>query len=193
VVQTTAETMTRRFATGWSPAASLGRSACQEGSPTGAARSFSRDRFRSTPSQNEGPLSTEENKRLLIRWPEEVFNQRNPDAVDELAAADVVWHGPHPAPDCVGTEAIKRVVRDFLAAFPDLRIAGDELLAEGDKTVHRATTTGTHRGEFLGIPPTGRRVTLTSMSICRWAGGKLVEGWDEADLGGLKERLKAES
>jgi steroid delta-isomerase-like uncharacterized protein len=138
-------------------------------------------------------MSTEENKRLLVRWPEEVFNQGNLDAVDELASADVVWHGPHPAPDCVGTEAIKQIVRDFRAAFPDLHIAINELIAEGDKTVHRATTTGTHQGEFLGIPPTGKHVTLTSMSICRWDGGKLVEGWDEADFCGLKQRLKAES
>jgi ketosteroid isomerase-like protein len=57
-------------------------------------------------------MSPEENKRLLARWPEEVFNQGNLDAVDELAAADVVWHGPHPAPDTVGTAAIKQIVRD---------------------------------------------------------------------------------
>ena len=138
-------------------------------------------------------MSTEENKRSLVRWPEEVFNQRKLDAVDEIAAADVVWHGPHPAPDAVGTEAIKQIVRDFLAAFPDLHITINELIAEGDKTVHRATTTGTHQGEVLGVAPTGKHVTLTSVSICRWDGGKLVEGWDEADLRGLKQRPKAES
>lgn len=136
---------------------------------------------------------TEENKRSMVRLPEEVFNQGELDLLDEILSPGVVWHGPYPEPDTVGIEAIRQIVRDFRAAFPDLRIAIQDLFAEGDKTVHRATTTGTHRGAFLGIPPTGKRVAFTSISICRWDGGKLVEGWDEADFGGLRRRLTAKS
>jgi predicted ester cyclase len=136
-------------------------------------------------------MSAETNKRLMIRWLEEVFNQGNLASVDELAASDAVFHGPYPTPDVVGTDGVKQFVRDFRAGLADPRFTLEVLIAEGDLTAHRVTTTGIHRGELLGIPPTGNPVTMTSMTIFRWNEGRLVEGWDEWDLGGLRQRLRA--
>ena len=75
--------------------------------------------------------------------------------------------------------------------MPDLHVTLDDLIAEGDQVVTRWTMTGTQRGEFMGIPPTGKPVTVTGISIVRYAGGKQVEAWNEWDGGGLEQRLRA--
>jgi steroid delta-isomerase-like uncharacterized protein len=136
-------------------------------------------------------MTTEDNKRLTARWFEEVFNQGNLATVDELLAPAAVSHMPSPAPDVVGPEAFKQVVRDFRTGLPDLHVALDDLIAEGDQVVTRWTLTGTHRGTFMGIPPTGNRVTATGISIVRFDGGQEIEAWNEWDAGGLGQQLRA--
>ncbi|MDP7559258.1 MAG: ester cyclase [Planctomycetota bacterium] len=114
-----------------------------------------------------------------------LMNKRNPAVIDELVATDFVDHNPMPgiAP---GIEGVKQTAAIHSAAFPDLvEIAFHDMIAEGDKVVVRWTVTGTHRGEMLGIPPTGKQVTLTGVDIFRIVDGKLVELWVNSDqLGG---------
>lgn len=135
-------------------------------------------------------MSAETNKQRTIRWFEEVFTQGNLATVDELAPA-AVSHMPSPAPDVIGGEAFKEVVRAFRAGFPDIHFTVEDLIAEGDKVACRVTFTGTHRGDFMGIPATGTLVTVSAIAITRWAGGKEVEAWSEWDAGGLEQRLRA--
>jgi predicted ester cyclase len=76
-----------------------------------------------------------------------------------------------------------------VTAFPDLKVTSEFELADGDKVVMRWTAAGTHNGELMGIPPTGKRVQMTGISISRVAGGKIVEEWNETDQMNLMQQL----
>src|SRR5438876_12417081 len=101
-------------------------------------------------------MSTEENKALVRRFIEEVHNKGNVDAIDEIYAPDYVNHNPVP-PYTPDREGYKRFIAETRAAFPDYRFSIDDLIAEGDKVVNRWTSRSTHRGEFMGMPATGRQ------------------------------------
>ncbi|NEA65141.1 ester cyclase [Streptomyces sp. SID12488] len=105
-------------------------------------------------------------------------NSGDPDiiskAVDELVAPDVLFHAPVPM-GATGAEALKRVWDVLLRAFPDIRVTVEETVAEGDKVASRNTVTGTHRGEYQGLPPTGRTVTYSEIFICRFTDGRITE------------------
>ncbi len=77
------------------------------------------------------------------------------------------------------------------AGFPDLHITIEDIIAEGDKVATRATARGTHKGEFMNIPPTGKQVTVTSIAIQQIAGGKVVEVWVNIDHLGMMQQLGA--
>ena len=129
-------------------------------------------------------MSTEENKALLRRLFEEVWNQGNLAPLHEVLAADFLYH-----PDLRGLEAYKQAIRLYLTAFPDLHFTIEDMLAEGDRVVTRWTLRGTHQGPFQDIPPTGKQVTLTGISIFRVANGKGVEVWTDADYLGILQQL----
>jgi steroid delta-isomerase-like uncharacterized protein len=121
-------------------------------------------------------MSIEENKAIVRRWFEEVWNGRNAAAFDDLAAEGFVLH--HTAlPAAVDLPTYKRFLPAFMAAFPDFHIAIDDLIAEGDRVAARITQRGTHRGEFMGIPPSGKPVTQRALAMYRLEGGKIVEAW----------------
>ena len=129
----------------------------------------------------------EANKALIRRY-REAHNQNDMAALDEIVAADLVSHSHLPnAPQ--GREGSKMVHQGSLAAFPDGKTTTNDLIAEGDKVVERFTLVGTHNGAFMGIPATGKRVTITGMSIFRIANGKIVEHWGENDGIGLLMQL----
>jgi len=130
----------------------------------------------------------EANKAIERRIFEEVWNQGALDVADELLAADCIVHTP-PNPDTVGTEAFKGMVGMYLAAFSDLQWTTEDIIAEGDKVVIRWTATGTHQGELMGIPASGRQVTWTGMTIYRFADGKIVENWWAYDALGMMQQL----
>jgi len=131
---------------------------------------------------------SEENKALARRQLEEVFNKHNPDAVDEFFAPDFVNHNTPPGmPN--DRESLKALVAMYLGAFPDLEVASDFQLAEGDKVVMHWTGRGTHTGELMGIPATGKRIEMTGIGIQRIAGGKIVEEWVESDQMGMMQQL----
>ena len=135
---------------------------------------------------------SEVNKRIVLRFDEEVFEKRNLDIVDELIAEDFVYHNPAlPVPDIPGSTAFRAILTGLLKAFPDLRTASDDVIAEGDRVVSRVTFSGTHREEFLGVPATGKSVSWSAIVIFRIAGGKIREEWISADLLGLMRQLGA--
>ncbi len=118
-------------------------------------------------------MSSEENKAVVQRAVE-AFNQGDQDAVDELFAANYVDHDPSRAGLPSGPEGVKQAWGAFRAAFPDLQGTIEDMITEGDKVVVRGTISGTHQGDLMGIPPTGRQVTVTLIDVNRIEGGKLV-------------------
>ena len=131
---------------------------------------------------------SEENKALLRREIEEVWNKHNPDAVDEFFAPDLVNHSAPPGmPN--DREGVKAGLGMFLGAFPDVKVTSDFMLAEGDKVAMHFTMRATHTGEWLGIPATGKRINMTGIVIVRIAGGRIAELWTESDTMGMMQQL----
>ena len=136
-------------------------------------------------------MSTEQNKAVVRRLVEEVFNQGNMSAMDELIAPDFVEHEELPPEIPPGREAPAIMFAMLRSAFPDFKATIDDLVAEGDKVVLRQTWTGTHQGEFMGVPPTGRSVSIGVIDILRLAEGKMVEHWGIMDSMAMMQQLGA--
>lgn len=136
------------------------------------------------------PTTLDEGKALVDRYWAEVWREGGEAAVPDLLATDETHHWGLGG-DTVGHDAFAERLRGFLAAFPDLRIVPDQLVAEGDHVVSQWTATGTHEGDFFGIAPTGRRVTWTGIQFFRLECGKIAESWGEADHLGLRQQLGA--
>ena len=137
-------------------------------------------------------MSTEENKAVVRRW-FEAFNKGKEAAmaaVDELFAPTYVGHGTGVVPD-VDRAGAKQMAQAYFTAFPDLHLAVEDLIAEGDKVVVRATISGTHQGDFMGMPPTGTQVSFTATAIDRFEAGKFVESWGDVDMLGFLQQLGA--
>ncbi len=132
-------------------------------------------------------MSIEENKALVRRFDAEVWNGRNPSQVEELFAASHIFRAAGNPP--LDREGHRQMIAHFQDAFPDGHNTSEELLAEGDTVVQRWTFRGTHHGAFQGIPPTGKPVTLTGISIWQVESGKIVESWHELDTLGLMHQL----
>jgi steroid delta-isomerase-like uncharacterized protein len=134
---------------------------------------------------------TEQNKTNFKRLYEEVFNQGDLDVADELIGANVVEHQQQPGvtPDAAGPELVKQIARFFRSAFPDLHIAVNDLIAEGDRVAARVTISGTHQGEIMGIAPTGKRVEIRSIDIIRFEDGRAAEHWGETDIMSMMQQL----
>ena len=131
---------------------------------------------------------SEQNKALMNRFVEEVINQKNLDAADELVAEDFVELDPFPGQE-QGREGLKQVLAAFFAGFPDLDWVIEEQIAEGDKVVSRFRWHGTHEGEFLGIPATGRQITVKGVVIDRVVDGKEAESRILMDTLGMMQQL----
>ena len=132
-------------------------------------------------------MSAEENKAIARRtW--EIVNQRNPDLIEEFYPRDFVWHEPDQ--DIQGYEQAKQFTSTFFAAFPDLNISVEDMIAEGNKVVSRYTIRGTHQGETEEFgPPTERQVALKGITIHRFEDGKIVEEWEAYDNLNLLQQL----
>lgn len=135
---------------------------------------------------------SEENRIRIRRWFDEVWCQKRVEAVDELMAADALGHGlGEGGAPIQGTREFKAFHRKFCDAFPDLHIHVDEVLAEGDLTAVRFTATGSHTGEGLELPATGRQVSFTGMAFTRWRNGQVAEGWNLVDFPAMQQQLTA--
>ena len=130
----------------------------------------------------------EQNKAIVRRLGEEVWNNGDLAVVDELVAPDFVGYGPGKR-TTRGPERLKQTVLRMRTAFPDLHFTVEDELAIGDKVVTRWTGRGTHQGEWRGIAPTGKYVTLAGIAIRRIAGGKIVERWVNTDQLGMITQL----
>jgi len=134
-------------------------------------------------------MSTEQNKQIVLRWREE-RNKRNVNVVDDLCTPDCVLHMsgiPIPGP-VRGREAFKHLFASYLAAFA-FHSMPEFLVAEGDLVVVRETYRLTHTGDFLGVTPTGKDVSVTGTEIYRIVDGKIVEQWVETNMLGLMQQL----
>ncbi len=134
-------------------------------------------------------MSTEANK-LVARRFYAALNNHDLAAAAELIDAAFIAHLPG-MPDPLDREGYRQVGAMFLAALPDLHLTLDDVIAEGDRVVTRMTERGTHQGEFMGIPPTGRQVAYTSISMDRIVDGTIVEHWVNFDALGLLQQLGA--
>ncbi len=134
-------------------------------------------------------MSIEANKAVL-RHLEQVFNQHDVGALGEVFHADYVEQEPPPGmgPGLAGLQAWMAM---FFAAFPDLRWTFEEQIAEGDKVASRSTWQGTHQGPFLGVPPTGKQVTVAAWTIDQVVDGKIAASRLIMDVLGLLQQLGA--
>jgi predicted ester cyclase len=124
-------------------------------------------------------MSAEENKDLVRREQEELWNHTgNLDAAEELFASEQA-------------EAARQEAADFRQGFPDVISIVEDLIAEGDKVVARWRSRATHQGEYVGIPPTGKEVEFTGISVYRIEGGKIAESWTIEDELGLRRQIGA--
>ncbi len=133
-------------------------------------------------------MSIEENKAIELRFLEEVVNKGNLAVIDELCAANFVDHTALPglAPD---REGYKQFFAMSRSALPDFHSTLEDMIAEGDKVAERFTGRGTHKGEWMGIAPTGKQVTIQGMAIHRITDGKIVENWANMDMLGVMVQL----
>jgi steroid delta-isomerase-like uncharacterized protein len=140
-------------------------------------------------TQREGTSMSAENEALVRRYVEEVYDQRKLEIVDEIFAPDFTLHDPDLPGAERGPEGIKRIVRTFVDAFPDLEVSLDDEMSSGDKVITRWTARGTQQGELMGIAPTGNRIDVTTISIWRVADGKIAEAWLVYDAFGMMQQL----
>ena len=134
-------------------------------------------------------MSVEDNKALVQRLYDEVINQGNIDLTDEFFSEDFVEHEAFPGLPTTGPEAPKAAFAMLLAAFPDLQITPDEMIGEGDKVTVRATMSGTHKGEFMGIPPTNKSFNAQIIDIIELHDGKATEHWGLTDQPAMMQQL----
>ena len=143
-----------------------------------------------TPSAAAAQSTGEENKALARRFTEEAWGGRNVALLDELLSPDFVNHDPFPGTPA-DREGEKQALTMHSAAMADSQATVEDQIAEGDKVATRWTFRTTHKGKFLGIAPTGKRVKIKGINICRIESGKIVELWREVDVLGLLQQLGA--
>lgn len=130
----------------------------------------------------------EDNKAVLNRFMEQMITGGNLDLVEEFFDPDYVDHSAA-APELADRYGRLETFKAFLGAFPDLVETPQALVAEDDMVAVHARLTGTHQGEFLGIPATGRRIQLSTTAIVRFRDGRMLEHWGDLDLHGLLAQL----
>lgn len=134
---------------------------------------------------------SDENKALVVRWFEEVWNKGRTDAIDEMLAADGVVHGlsAEAGVPLKGPAGFRPFHETFRGAFPGIQVTVEDLIAEGDKVAMRCSVRGTHSGDHLGIAATNAPVEFHGMGIVRIAGGKIVEAWNNFDFLTMNQQI----
>jgi steroid delta-isomerase-like uncharacterized protein len=133
-------------------------------------------------------MGTQENKANSRRFVEEFINRGNLAVLDELTAPDFVDHSAPPGVP-PSAEGIKTLFAMLRAAFPDLHATVEDQVAEGDRVVQRVTTHGTMKGDFQGMPASGKEATWSGIHITRYVDGKAVEHWSVVDQLGMLAQL----
>jgi steroid delta-isomerase-like uncharacterized protein len=136
-------------------------------------------------------MTPRQNKALIRRFYEEVWGKGNLAVVDEVFAADYTRHDLRPGNPLPGPEGQKKIAADFRAAFPDLHVTVDLMIAEGSMVAARVTNEGTNTGTWGGVLPTGKRARFSGVNIFRIENGKVVEIWNHRDDLGVMQQLGA--
>jgi len=136
---------------------------------------------------------SEENKALLRRWFEEVWNQGRAGAIDEMFAADGIAHGlsDDASTPLRGPDDFKPFHQTFRGAFPDIEVVVEEMIAEGDLVAARCSVRGKHAGDHLGIAASNAPVEFTGMTMVRIRDGRIVEGWNNYDFLKMNKQIGA--
>ena len=129
-------------------------------------------------------------KEIARRWYSEVMSEGKTEVIDELCAPDFIDHDPLPgvSADLAG---LKDFVAQIRAAFPDMQVTADDLIVEGDRLAVRSTIRGTHEGDFMGIPASGKRVEVSDYDFVRFENDQAAEHWGVIDSAALMEQLGA--
>src|SRR5687767_13183488 len=139
-------------------------------------------------------MSLEQNKAVVLRFYDELWNERNLSVADEIFAADCVTHQLQSGAAVEGTprspEAVKHHIGEWLDGFPDLRFSVEQTLAEEDHVMTRSTMHGTHTGSWLGIAPTGKPVSIRMFVVHRIVNGKIAEDWVLVETLGFFQQLE---
>jgi steroid delta-isomerase-like uncharacterized protein len=133
----------------------------------------------------------EQNKEVFRKVVEEC-NKGNYEFLRDVYAPDYVGFLPSESPKSMSTEEVIELLKIYRGSFPDLHYSVKESVAVGDLVITRSMVTGTHRGEFQGIPATGNRVEFSSINMCRLRDGKIVEERQEDDVLGMMQQLGME-
>jgi steroid delta-isomerase-like uncharacterized protein len=131
-------------------------------------------------------MSAETNKAIVRRYVEQVLNEKRHDLAEEFLVDNIELHGSGLAP---GLDVVKQWLTMFAAAFPDGHQVIEDVVAEADRVVARTTFSGMHQGEMQGIQATGKRVSISSITIFRLDNGKIAEGWLVSDNLGMMQQL----
>jgi steroid delta-isomerase-like uncharacterized protein len=151
-------------------------------------------KYRTRAQQSKGHRKEDKNmsageSKATMRQYLGVFEQGNIDLLDELLAPDYTNHTPATPDLPTGPEGVKAVVSMFRSGMPDLRVIIDDMIAEDDKVATRYTLEGTHEGELFGVPPTGRQLSIESITVERVSEGKIREHWRVTDELGMMQQL----
>jgi len=134
---------------------------------------------------------SESNKAVVRRLFEEVWNKGNLQVADELFGPSYTHHDASTPDLGLGPEGEKKRAALYRNALHDFRLTVEEVLSDGETITARWSCRGTHKGELNGIAPTGKQISITGISVARFAGGKMVEGWVNWDALGLMRQLGA--
>jgi predicted ester cyclase len=131
-------------------------------------------------------MSGEQNKAIVRRFFEEMWNQQKENVIDEIFASTVVFNG-----QAITRDAFKQALAGRRAAFADIRVTVDDQVAEGEKVSTRRTWRATHRGPYRNVAATGKQVTWTQISVVRFSEGRIVEDWAVSDELSILQQLGA--
>ena len=138
-------------------------------------------------------MSIEQNKAIVARFYEELWNNRKVEVADEIFAGECVTHQLQSGAEVTSAgrspEVLKHHVGEWLKGFPDLRFEVEEMIAEGELVMSRCVMRGTHAGEWMGVEASGRQVSIRMMVVHRIAKGKIVEDWVLVETLGFLQQL----
>ena len=139
-------------------------------------------------------IAQESSNKAIVRRLCELWNTRDAEfianTIDEIFEPDVLFH-ERPYDDATGTQVLKQVVANHHRAFLDVHVTIEDLIADGDRSVARNVVTGTHQGEYRGLPPTGKHVTYNEIFILRFVDGRIAETWAVVDVFSQMKQLGA--
>lgn len=136
-------------------------------------------------------MPADQNAKTSRRLVEEGWNGTDLAVIEEILHPDAVYHDPASPADPSDRMGIRHFVAAYRSAFPDAKLTIEDMVSQGDRVVTRWTARGTHRSWLMGLAPTGRPITVTGITIDRYADGKIVEAWGNWDTLGLLRQIGA--